>query len=79
MRSAPREHRLLLRSLLTEGQADRVEKIRNLILPSKSIDYARDKAKMLIKRAQDAISTLADSEVKRVLTYMADFVITRPM
>jgi hypothetical protein len=34
---------------------------------------------MLVKRAQDAISTLADSEVKRVLTVMADFVITRPM
>src|SRR5688572_12689518 len=79
MRTAPREHRALLRSLLTENEPDRVEKIRNLILPSKSIDYARDKAKMLVKRAQDALGALPASEAKRVLTLMADFVITRPM
>ena len=79
MRTAPREHRALLRSLLTERDADRVEKIRNLILPSKSIDYARDKAKMLVQRAQDALSTLAESESRRVLTLMADFVVSRPM
>ncbi len=79
MRTAPREHRALLRSLLTERDVDRVEKIRNLILPSKSIDYARDKATMLVKRAQDALSTLTDSEAKRVLGMMADFVVSRPL
>ena len=79
MRTAPREHRLLLRSLLTEGQADRVEKIRNLILPSKSIDYAREKARMLVKRAQDAIGTFDASEAKRILSMMAEFVVSRPM
>src|SRR5687767_3674404 len=42
MRTAPREHRLLLRSLLEGKEPDRAEKIRNLILPSKSIQYARD-------------------------------------
>ena len=79
MRTAPREHRALLRSLLTERDPDRAEKIRNLILPSKSIGYARDKAAMLVKRAQDAIGALADSEAKRVLGLMAQFVINRPM
>jgi octaprenyl-diphosphate synthase len=79
MRTAPREHRLLLRSLLTANEPDRVEKIRNLILPSKSIDYARDKARMLVQRARDAIGALVESEAKRVLTLMAEFVISRPM
>jgi octaprenyl-diphosphate synthase len=79
MRSAPREHRALLRSLLSLRDADRVEKIRNLIMPSESIEYARDKARKLVARAKDAISTLPDSDAKRVLELMADFVIARPM
>ena len=44
LRTAPREHRQLLRSLLQSPEPDKVEKIRNLILPSKSIQYARDRA-----------------------------------
>ena len=79
MRNAPREHRVLLRSLLTEGEPDRVEKIRNLILPSKSIDYARQKAQLMVKRAQDALDALPKSEAKHALSVMADFVIARPM
>jgi geranylgeranyl pyrophosphate synthase len=79
MRSAPREHRALLRSLLSSRDADRVEKIRNLIMPSESIGYAREKAQKLVARAKDAISTLPDSDAKRVLELMADFVIARPM
>jgi octaprenyl-diphosphate synthase len=79
MRSAPHEHRALLRSLLSSRDADRVEKIRNLIMPSESIEYARDKARKLVARAKDAISTPPDSDAKRVLELMADFVIARPM
>src|SRR3954454_16187415 len=38
-RTAPPEHRALLRSLLTSPDGDKTEKIRNLIVPSHSIEY----------------------------------------
>jgi octaprenyl-diphosphate synthase len=79
LRSAPPQHRALLRSLLSGPVPDRVEKIRNLILPSRSIDYARGEAKQLVDRARTAIEPLPDSDAKRVLLAMADFVISRPM
>ncbi len=41
LRTAPAEHRALLRSLLETAAPDRVERIRNLILPSDSIPYAQ--------------------------------------
>jgi octaprenyl-diphosphate synthase len=78
-RTAPREHRLLLQSLLEGGEPDKIEKIRNLILPSKSISYARDKARQLIDRARGAIESLPDSEAKRALDTIAEFVVSRPM
>jgi octaprenyl-diphosphate synthase len=79
MRTAPREHRHLLRSLLKGKDADKVERIRDLILPSPSIDYAREKARRLIDRARVAIEAIPDNEAKRALDVMAEFVITRPM
>jgi octaprenyl-diphosphate synthase len=79
MRTAPREHRDLLRSLLSGHETDKVEKIRNLILPSQSIDYARDKARRLIDRARNAIGSIPDTEARRTLDAMADFVVNRPM
>src|SRR4051812_37452178 len=45
LRTAPKEHRVLLRALLESREPDKGEKIRNLILPSNSIDYARDAAR----------------------------------
>jgi hypothetical protein len=36
-------------------------------------------ARKLVRPRQDAISTLPDSDAKRVLELMADFVIARPM
>jgi octaprenyl-diphosphate synthase len=79
LRSAPPEHRLLLRSLLSGPVPDRVEKIRNLITPSASIEYARNEARQLVNRARAAIAPLPGSEAKTVLSAMADFVISRPM
>lgn len=79
LRTAPREHRALLRSLLTSREADKVERIRNLILPSKSIDYARGQAEKLVARARAALQTLPDSEARLVLDTMAEFVINRPV
>jgi octaprenyl-diphosphate synthase len=79
LKSAPPEHRVLLRSLLSGPVPDRVEKIRNLILPSPSIEYARNEARQLVNRARAAIDPLPTSEAKTVLNAMADFVISRPM
>jgi octaprenyl-diphosphate synthase len=75
--NAPIEHRTLLRSLLVSRDADKVEQIRNLILPSSSIPYARDYAMRLVQEAQEALNDLPDSEAKRVLESMAEFVISR--
>jgi octaprenyl-diphosphate synthase len=79
LRTAPREHRDLLRSLLASREPDKVEKIRNLILPSKSIRYAQDRAREHIDRARGALLDLPDSDAKRLLDAMAEFVINRPM
>jgi octaprenyl-diphosphate synthase len=79
LRTAPREHRTLLRSLFEGRDADKVEKIRNLILPSQSIQYARDVARAHVDRARSALADLPDSDAKQVLDTMAQFVLSRPM
>jgi octaprenyl-diphosphate synthase len=79
LRTAPPEHRALLRSLLAGRDSDKVEKIRNLILPSGSIEYARSRARQLVARAGSAIESLPDSEARRTLARLADFVVTRPV
>ena len=79
MRTAPFEHRELLRSLLRSNDGDKLERIRNLILPSKSIQYARDKARKLVDRARSCLTTLPESDAKRTLDLMAEFVVSRPM
>src|SRR5947207_12220849 len=78
MRSAPAEHQALLRSLLRSREPDKVEKIRNLILPSASIAYAQDRARNLVNRARQAIAALPETEARRAMETMADFVISRP-
>ena len=79
LRTAPREHRTLLRTLLESRDGDKAEKIRNLILPSKSIQYARDAARGHVDRARSAIAELPESDARGVLDTMAEFVISRPM
>ena len=79
LRTAPPEHRKLLRSLIASREADKVERIRNLILPSNSIEYARDRARGLVDKARSALAILPDTEARRVLDTMAEFVVTRPM
>jgi octaprenyl-diphosphate synthase len=76
---APQEHRSLLRSLLASREADKIERIRNLILPSKSIEYAKGRAGQLIDRARSALAELPESDARRALDLMAEFVISRPM
>ncbi|MGH9371012.1 MAG: polyprenyl synthetase family protein, partial [Vicinamibacterales bacterium] len=79
MRTAPREHQVLLRSLLESHEPDKSERIRNLILPSDSLRFARERARALVDRARSAIADLPDSQPKRVLDAMAEFVVARPM
>ena len=79
LRTAPQEHRSLLRSLLATPDGDKAERIRNLILPSKSLAYARAKAQALVDQATGALAALQDTEARRVLETMAGFVVTRPV
>src|SRR5215213_6870156 len=72
LRTAPTEHRLLLRSLLQGNDADKAERIRNLILPSGSIDYARAKARQFVDEARSSLKCLKDTEPRRVLDTMAE-------
>ena len=79
MKTAPAEHRALLRSLLVGNDADKAERVRNLILPSKSITYAADRARQLVDRARSAIADLPDTDARRVMDAMAEFVVGRSM
>jgi octaprenyl-diphosphate synthase len=79
LKTAPVEHQALLRSLLKSKDADKIERIRNLILPSRSIQYARDRAAQLVGRARTALADLPDTEARHILDTMAEFVISRPM
>jgi octaprenyl-diphosphate synthase len=78
LKTAPPEHRALMRSLISSRDADKIERIRNLILPSHSIDYARDCARQLVNKARTAIADLPASDARKVLDTMAEFVVDRP-
>jgi octaprenyl-diphosphate synthase len=75
--SAPHEHRVLLRSLLESRDSDKIDRIRNLILPGDAVPYARNRAAQHIARAQAALKAVPDSEARRALDQMAQFVIAR--
>ena len=79
LRHAPAEQRALLRSLLAGSDPEKSERIRHLILPSASMEYARDRAREYAGRAREALATLPDSDARRVLETMAEFVVARPM
>ena len=79
LRTAPPEHRALLKSLLKSPDADKADRIRNLILPSRSIAYARNKARQMVDDARAAIADLPDSDAKQLLDTMAEYVVARPM
>ena len=77
LRTAPAEHRALLRSLLASRDGDKVERVRNLILPSPSVAHARDAAAKLVRQARTALAELPPSDARQTLETMADFVIAR--
>ena len=77
LRTAPAEHRTLLRSLLVTRDPDRIDQVRNLILPSGSIGYAREAAARLVRQARVALAELPDSDARQAMETMADFVVAR--
>jgi len=79
MKNAPRQHRDLLRSLLESHEPDLADRIRNLIVPSSSIGYARERAKQLCEDAAAGLSILPESEARMALEMAARFVVERPM
>lgn len=79
LKTAPREHRDLCRSLLCSSEPDQGRRIRNLIVPSDAIDYAHDRARRLVQRAKQSLENLPPSEARQTLEMMADFVLSRSM
>lgn len=77
LRHAPVDHQALCRSLLANPEPGQVERIRNLIRPSDSIQYAQDRARRLVDRARQSLRELPDSEAVRVLDAMAEFAVNR--
>jgi octaprenyl-diphosphate synthase len=79
LRTAPKEHRELLKSLLRSAEPDKSEKIRNLVLPSGSLEYARQTAERLVDEARECLKVLPASESRDALDLAARFVVHRPM
>ena len=74
LRTAPRDHRVLLKQLLKAGDA---EQVRHLIAPSGSIEYARDEAKRYVAEAIASLAGLPDTAAKAALIEAANFVVAR--
>lgn len=77
LKTAPQEHQTLLRTLLSGHEPDQSEKIRNLILPSDAIDYARAAASQYANKACDSLSTLPNTPAHQLLCEIAQYAITR--
>lgn len=75
--TAPKEHRDLLKSLLHGHDADKAEKVRNLVVPSGSLAYAREKAEALVAEARACLSILPASPTRDALDACAQFVTAR--
>ncbi len=70
-------HKKLLISLLESDAPDRIDHARQLLIPSPSMRYARNRAQQLVDQAIEALGELPNSEHRRVLTDMAQFVTAR--
>ncbi len=77
LRTASAQDRARLRKILENGSNERIERIRDMLLVSDSIAYARNCAKDHVHRARAALTTLPDSSAKRLLDTMAEFVADR--
>ncbi|HVX83813.1 MAG TPA: polyprenyl synthetase family protein [Phycisphaerae bacterium] len=71
------QHRDLLIALLESQDLDRVERVRQLIGPSDSIGYARQRAQGLVEEAIRALDILPPSEAREALIEAAQYVTAR--
>ena len=79
LRTAPAEHRELLRGLLKSNDADRPEQVRQLIAPSGSIEFARERAEHYITAAISELNVLPQNNARAALEAAARFVVTRSL
>ncbi len=77
--TAAPSHRQLLISLLESETSDRIDNVRQLLIPSASMRYARNQAQQRIDQAIAAISILAESKIRQTLINMAHFVTAREL
>ena len=77
LRTASREKRNRMRAILEDPNADCIERVRELLLASDSINYARHRARDHVSRARAALADLAETKSKRLLDAMAEFVADR--
>jgi octaprenyl-diphosphate synthase len=70
-------HQQLLISLLESDAPDRIDNARQLLIPSPSMRYARNRAQQLVDQAIAAIHDLPESEIRQILIDMARFVTAR--
>lgn len=77
LRTAPAEHRQLLRTLIQSNDADRSEKVRNLIAPSRSIPFAQQRADEMVLQAVEKLAVLPDSDARQAMRLAAQFVTHR--
>ncbi|CAA9437187.1 MAG: Octaprenyl diphosphate synthase / Dimethylallyltransferase / (2E,6E)-farnesyl diphosphate synthase / Geranylgeranyl pyrophosphate synthetase [uncultured Phycisphaerae bacterium] len=79
LRHAPPERRAALRALLTGDDPDMADRVREMVVPSASMEYARGRAREYAGRAREALQALPDSDARRLLERMAEFVVSRPL
>jgi octaprenyl-diphosphate synthase len=77
LRTAPSEKRHRMRSILENQTPDRIDRVRDLLLASDSIAYARHCARAHVSRARAALTDLPESNSRRLLDAMAEFVADR--
>ena len=77
LQNAPTEHRKLCRNLLAAEEPTAAARVKQLVAPSKSITYARERAERLVDRAKQSLTDIPDGEAKNALLAMADFAVGR--
>ena len=66
-----------MRAILQDQSPDRIDQVRQLLLASDSIKYATHCARDHVGRARAALADLPESNSKRLLDAMAEFVADR--
>jgi octaprenyl-diphosphate synthase len=77
LRTTAPEKRNRLLAILQNQSPDRIDRVRDLLLSSDSIAYARQAAADHVARARAALANLPESNSKRLLDAMAEFVADR--